>query len=91
MVVNTDPSSQQHAIVVTAIVCPIISGLFVLIRMWTRTLITRTVGWNDCEFLLLLLLLRETPPMFFRSHPPFFFFAKGVVDDEKKPILICVV
>lgn len=49
MVVNTDPSSQQHAIVVTCIVCPIVSGAFVVIRGWTRTLITRTVGWNDCE------------------------------------------
>ena len=49
MVVNSDPSSQQHAIVVIAIVSPIVSSLFMSLRVWTRAFITHSVGWDDCK------------------------------------------
>ena len=49
MVINTDPSTQQHTIVVVCIVSPIISGLFVAIRVWTRTFVTHSLSWDDCK------------------------------------------
>lgn len=47
MVVNNDPSTQQHTIVIVCIVSPIVSSLFVAIRIWTRTFVTHFVGWDD--------------------------------------------
>lgn len=41
-------TSRAHAIVVTCIVAPIITSLFVLIRVWTRTFVSRSAGWDDC-------------------------------------------
>lgn len=57
MVINTDPSSQQHAIVVVCIVSPILSSLFVAIRVWTRTFISHSVSWDDCKLPRLRLLV----------------------------------
>ena len=50
MVVDTDPSTQQHAIVVVCIVAPIICTLFVAMRIWTRIFVSHSIiGWDDCE------------------------------------------
>ena len=49
MVVNTDPSTLQQTIIVVCIVSSIVSSLFVAIRIWTRTFVTHSVGWDDCE------------------------------------------
>ena len=57
MVINTDPSSQQHTIVIVCIVSPIISSIFVAIRLWTKSFITRSVGWDDCKLLCLCFLV----------------------------------
>ena len=56
MVINSDPLSQQHAIVVICIVSPIASGLCVAIRVWTRAFVTHSVGWDDCKLPHLLRL-----------------------------------
>ena len=51
MVVNTDPSTQQHAIVVVCIVAPIICTLFVAMRIWTRIFVSYSIiGWDDCKW-----------------------------------------
>ena len=49
MTINTDPSTQQHTIVVVCIVSSIVSSLFVAIRLWTRTFVTHSVGLDDCK------------------------------------------
>ena len=49
MVINTDPSTQQQTIVIVCIVSSIVSSLFVAIRIWTRTFVTHSVGWDDCK------------------------------------------
>ena len=49
MVINTDPSTQQQAIVTVCIVSSIVSCLFVAIRIWTRAFITHSLGWDDCK------------------------------------------
>ena len=49
MLVNTDPSSEQHTIVVACIVTPIVTSLFVGIRVWTRTFASHWTGWDDCK------------------------------------------
>ena len=49
MVVNTNPSTQQHTIVVVCIAAPIFSTLFTAIRIWTRIFITHSPGWDDCK------------------------------------------
>lgn len=51
MVVNTDPSTQQHAIVIVCIVSPIVSSLFVIIRVWTRAFISHSIGLDDSKLL----------------------------------------
>lgn len=57
MVINTDPSSQQHAIVVVCIVASIVSSLFVAIRVWTRTFVSHSMSWDDCKQPRLCLLV----------------------------------
>ncbi|KAI9883866.1 MAG: hypothetical protein M1823_004357 [Watsoniomyces obsoletus] len=42
-----NPESRKELVVIAAIVCPIISGLFLTLRLYTRTFITRTLGWDD--------------------------------------------
>ena len=49
MVINTDPSTQQHTIVVVCIVAPIFSSLFAAIRIWTRIFVTHSIGRDDCK------------------------------------------
>ena len=50
MVVNTDPSTQQYAIVVVCIVAPTICTLFVAMRIWTRIFVSHSmIGWDDCK------------------------------------------
>ena len=49
MVVNADPSTEQHTIVIVCIVSSIASTISVLIRLWTNILVTHSVGWNDCK------------------------------------------
>ena len=56
MVVNTNPSTQQHTIVVVCIAAPIFSTLFTTIRVWTRIFITDSIGWDDCKLAHLSLL-----------------------------------
>ncbi|KAM0794133.1 hypothetical protein BDR22DRAFT_977972 [Usnea florida] len=47
MAIDTDPSTQQHAIVVVCIVAPALCSLFVAMRVWTRTFVTHSLGWDD--------------------------------------------
>lgn len=56
MFINTNPSTQQHTIVVVSIVAPIFAGLFTAIRVWTRIFITHSIGWDDCKLPHLSLL-----------------------------------
>lgn len=43
------PVSRKKDVVISAIVCPIIAGLFFALRLYTRIHITRTLGWDDCK------------------------------------------
>ena len=56
MAIDTDPSTQQHAIVIVSIVAPIVTTLFVAIRLWTRTFVTHSVGYDDCKLSRLYIL-----------------------------------
>lgn len=56
MAIDTDPSTQQHAIVIVSIVAPIVTTLFVAIRLWTRTIVTHSVGYDDCKLSRLYML-----------------------------------
>ena len=49
MVINANPSTQQHTIVLVCIVAPVFSSLFAAIRVWTRIFILRSIGWDDCK------------------------------------------
>ena len=50
MAIDTDPSTQQHAIVVVCIVAPTICTLFVAMRIWTRIFVSHSIiGWDDCK------------------------------------------
>ena len=43
----TGVPSRAHEIVVTCIVCSILSTVFVLVRTYTRCFINRSLGWDD--------------------------------------------
>ena len=49
MVININPSTQQHTIVLVCIVAPIFSSLFTAIRVGTRIFIIHSIGWDDCK------------------------------------------
>ena len=49
MAIDTDPSTQQQTIVVVCIVSPIVSTLFVAIRLWTRAFVVHSLGKDDCK------------------------------------------
>ena len=49
MAIDTDPSTQQHTILVVCIVSPIFSSLFVAMRLWTRAFVTHSLGKDDCK------------------------------------------
>ena len=49
MVINTNPSTQQHTIVLVCIIAPIFSSLFTAIRVGTRIFIIQSIGWDDCK------------------------------------------
>ena len=49
MAVDTDPSTQQHTIIVVCIVSPVVCSLLVAIRIWTRAFVTHSVGLDDCK------------------------------------------
>lgn len=47
MEVNHRDSGYARAFVVTSIVSPIFTLVFVSLRVWTRVLVTRSLGWDD--------------------------------------------
>ena len=47
--------SLAHAIVITAIIVPILSTIVVLIRVWTRIVVTHNLGWDDYAAMVTLL------------------------------------
>ena len=47
MAINTDSSSRQYAVLLTCIITPIVSSLFVAVRIWTRVFISGSLGWDD--------------------------------------------
>jgi hypothetical protein len=44
-----DPPSLKNRIVITSIVCSIISAVFVTLRLYATGIIIRTMGMDDCE------------------------------------------
>jgi hypothetical protein len=44
------PPSLQHVVLIANIILPIISALFVALRLYTTGLITRSVGVDDCKY-----------------------------------------
>ena len=46
--------SRAHEIIVTCIVCPVVAAIFVSIRVWTRIVVTRNLGWDDYAAIITL-------------------------------------
>lgn len=46
---DLDMASRGHAIWLTAIIAPIIAGVFLGLRMYTRLFITKAVTISDCD------------------------------------------
>lgn len=46
--VIVDSSSHAQVVVTACIVLPILSSVFVVVRIWTRQFITHSLGWDDC-------------------------------------------
>jgi hypothetical protein len=49
MAVNEKVESRGPAIFVVAIISPMISGIFVALRIYTRMYLVKAIGWEDCE------------------------------------------
>lgn len=47
--------SRAGDIIITCIVCPIIATIIVSIRVWTRVVVTRNLGWDDYAAMITLL------------------------------------
>ena len=47
---SKEVESRGPAIVVVAIISPIVSGFFVALRVYTRAFIVKVIGWEDCGF-----------------------------------------
>ncbi len=50
MAVGEEVESRGPAIFVVAIVSPIISGIFIALRIYTRAFVVNVMGWEDCEY-----------------------------------------
>ena len=51
MALSAKVESRGPAIVIVAIISPIISGFFVALRVYTRVFLVKAMGWDDCEVL----------------------------------------
>jgi len=47
--------TQAHNIVIACVIGPIIASIFVAIRVWTRTVVTHNIGWDDYAAIVTLL------------------------------------
>lgn len=45
-----NPESQGHLVVIVAAITLTFAVLAVLMRIYTRALIVRRLGWDDCEY-----------------------------------------
>ncbi len=50
-----DPETRSYLVKTAAIISPIISGLFLTLRLYTRVFITRTLGWDDYTCVMAML------------------------------------
>lgn len=48
-------SSRAHDIIITCVICPIVATVIVYIRVWTRIVVTRNLGWDDYAAIVTLL------------------------------------
>ena len=51
----THVPSLAHAIIITCVVCPIVSAIIVCIRVWTRIVVTHNLSWDDYAAMVTLL------------------------------------
>ena len=47
--------SRAHSIIITCVIGPIVSTVVVYIRVWTRVVVTRNLGWDDYATMVTLL------------------------------------
>lgn len=47
--------SLAHDIIITCVVCPIVTAIIVCIRVWTRIFVTHNLGWDDYAAMVTLL------------------------------------
>lgn len=45
-----NPESRQNEMVAANAACLTIGILFLLMRLWTRLFLTRSIGWDDCKY-----------------------------------------
>ena len=44
------PASLKHSMVVANAICLTLACVSVALRLWTRAIIVRSLGWDDCEW-----------------------------------------
>ena len=49
MAVDVGESSRAHTVVAAAVVLPVITLIFILLRLYSRIFIVRSLGWDDCK------------------------------------------
>lgn len=49
MAVDVGESSRAHTVVAACIVLPVITLVFILLRLYSRIFIVRSLGWDDCK------------------------------------------
>lgn len=48
-----NPQSRQPEMIAINAILLTIATLFLLMRLWTRSFITRSIGWDDCKWEML--------------------------------------
>lgn len=48
IMVKVDSSSHAMVVVTACIVLPILSSVFMVLRIWTRHFVSHSLGWDDC-------------------------------------------
>ena len=61
MAVDIGDSSRAHTIVRACVVLPVLTFVFIVLRIWSRVFVLHSLGWDDCKRRRYLLDSELTP------------------------------
>lgn len=49
MAVDVGESHRAHTIVTACVVLPVLTLVFIVLRIWSRLFVLHSLGWDDCK------------------------------------------